>query len=178
MFGWVKRLFGGRRGDPLIFHYWDGTHRRTADPAVIEAVMESKLGSEWRRAYQEWQKPLPYGAIGEDADKAKAGKAAKEVEILEAINAAFDVEDYVGEKDGVPARGLTRAKRFGLLDGFNLYCLDLIGLARPFPKPRSRASPGAAPPPPPSTPASFFPESGSPKNALESSPMPSSSASV
>lgn len=151
--------------DPYIFHYHDGTRKRSADPTAIEQTLIEYLGEDWRETLKELDKPIPYGAIGAQMDdcKEKRGKLYKDV--LAAIDAAFKVHPYT-DNDGLASpSGLIEGFREGLLKGYIRFCLDLVRLARPFANAQSRASPSPVSPPPPSGQASSSPEKESPPPA-------------
>lgn len=139
MFGFLWRLF--KRHDPFVFRFHDGERRRAVDPIVVEQVLTEKLGSDWLSKIDEVTKPMPDGLIGEEVIQWQAQRKELQDKILDAIDAAFEVKPF---KDG---KGLTVAKRCGILAGFNRFCMDLVTLARPFAKPQSRDSPGPDNPP-------------------------------
>ncbi len=139
MFKFLRRLF--KRDDPFVFDYHDGSRWRSADPIEVERAMIAVLGDDWRSRVESMGTPINPDAIGEIADKMKADKEKLRSQVLYAIDTAFNVKPY---RDG---EGMTELKRLSLLVGFNLYCRDLIELARPFVSQQSRASPSTDPPP-------------------------------
>ena len=164
MFGFLRRLFRGRF-NPFIFHYHDGTRKRSGDPIEIERAFMVLIGDDWRTQLEGLSRPLPPELVGEELETAQKQRLELETKFLKVIDTAFDVHAY---KDG---RGLTISRRFALLEGFNLFCMHVIEIGRPFVRPRSRESPGPDGPPP-----SSGPESSSPAASLASSevtPLPS-----
>lgn len=155
MFGW---LFG-RKANRYVFRYRDGTKTRSADPVEVERVLIEHLGEYWRKEVVKLSEPVPVGVVGMDAVEARKVKNDLRVKILTAVNEAFGVKPF---KDDA---GMTEVERLGLLNGYMLFCIDLVRAASPFAKPRSRASPSPENPPPSSTPASSSPGSPSPAPA-------------
>lgn len=138
--------------DRFIFHYYDGTNSRTADPLAIEQSLIDILGEDWRTKVDSLHKPevKPIGAIGDIASDMSDRRDQLRKEILAAIDKAFDVHAYVGigwaDEQGFPtkvAHGLSDVARMGLLNGFRLFCIDLIRASRPFSNVQSRASPSS-----------------------------------
>lgn len=168
MFGWLTRLFRTPPPDRRIFRYKDGTRKRSADPTEIEVRMADALGEDWRTRVRDYAKPAPVGLDGVQQDEFRQRKVAERKEILAAIDAAFEVEPYTDPKDGGRPRGLTAAERFGLLEGYEGFCLDLMVLARPFLRPWPTGSPpDPEPPPPPSGAESSCPDTGSPSGGTD-----------
>jgi hypothetical protein len=136
MFSWFKRFVRGHR-NRYVFHYWDGSRYRSSDPLEIERGLVLVLGENWRQKLEDNAKPVHPELVGEEADKIRKDKEELRSRILYAIDTSFDVKSY---KDGV---GMTEIERFGLLTGFNRFCIDLVVMSRPFRKQQSRASPGS-----------------------------------
>lgn len=158
--------------DPFIFHYHDGTRERTADPLSIEQSLTESLGEDWRAKVTALSKPLPKGLMGDAEDNAYAARKKARKEVLDAIDKAFDTDDYVGiggldEHGNVITKpsGLIEPFRFGLLEGYQRFCLDLIRAAHPFEKRQPRASPTTESPMPQSAPVSTSVDTASPETA-------------
>lgn len=149
MFAW---LFGRGRESRFVFRYRDGKKNRSADPVEVERILEAHLGASWRGDLGKLTQPLPLGLIGVEAAEARKKKDEYRVRVMEAVNKAFDVRPY---RDG---EGLTEVERLSLLNGFILFCIDLVRAARPFASAPSRASPSPESPTPSSGPESSSPE--------------------
>lgn len=173
MLGWLYGLFR-RTPDRFIFRYRDGTRRRTADPVEVESALAAMLGDDWRERVKNYGAPAPLGLAGLQLEEWKSRKGDERKAILAAVDAAFGVSPYTDDAGTSRPRGLTGAERFGLLEGFNRFCLDLMVLARPFLRPPPRGSPGPEPPPPPSGPAPTLAGDGSPPAGPTTPPEPSS----
>lgn len=158
------------RKDPwqerYIFKYHDGTRVRSADPIAIEQTLIDALGEDWRQKVISLRAPkqAPVGAIGDIATDIEANREKLRKDVLDTIDKAFDVHPYVGigwtDADGQlceVAHGLPEPRRFGLLTGYMLFCVDLITASRPFSSAPSRASPQSTPPTTPSGVASSSP---------------------
>lgn len=159
----LRWLFGRRiPRRHLIFHYYDGKRKRSADPVTIERALIAVLGNAWRGELESLSAPLPEGVIGLQAQEFEDKKEKTMSKVLYAIDSAFDVQAY---KDGV---GLTEIERLGLLTQFNLFARDLVELARPFVRRQSRASPGSEPQPTTSGVESTSPVTGSIDNVPSS----------
>lgn len=155
MFSWFMR-YVRRHRNRYVFYYWDGSRNRSADPLEIERGLVVTLGETWRSQLEDLAKPVHPDLIGEEAGIIRKQKEELRSKVLYAIDTAFDVQSY---KDG---QGMTEIERFGLLTGFNLFCRDLVVLARPFMKRQSRASPGTGNRPTVSGAASSSPGNTSP----------------
>lgn len=142
----IRRLFRNLLGlsnfqDPYIFHYYDGTRKRSADPIAIELSLIESLGEDWQDQVTSLSKPIPFGAVGEAAEKLKTNRETLRKRVLNAIDVAFDVCAYSDNGGQGKAFGLIDPMRFGLLNGYLLFCVDLVRLSRPFGNAQSRASP-------------------------------------
>lgn len=132
----VASLFAAR--DTSVFHFRDGTRKRSVDPVAVERTLVAMLGDEWYREVGKLSDASPVGMMGVQEEEFRQRQEKRRADVLAAIDAAFGVHAY---RDGA---GMTEAKRFALLDGFVRFCLDLMALAGPFAKPQSRASPSPA----------------------------------
>jgi len=136
MFGWVGRLIRNRSlSDRFIFRYHDGSRKRSADPVEVERVLIRHLGDDWRDKLASLDKKVPFGVIGDELERAKKERDELRRKIVAATDEAFDLKPF---KDDV---GLVEPMRLGILIGYCRFCIDLVELARPFPKPSSPTSP-------------------------------------
>lgn len=127
---------------------------RSADPIAIEQSLIDSLGEDWRDKVDSLRTPKKQtqivGAIGDIATNIDANREKLRKDVLAAIDKAFDVHPYIGvgwpDPDGYPTKtphGLLEPMRLGLIDGYRLFCLDLVRAARPFTSAPSRASPSS-----------------------------------
>lgn len=149
---WLRRLWLGSQ-DPFIFHYWDGTYHRSADPLVITQRIEEKLGEDWLYKLQELRRPVAFGAMGDAETAVQESKVELSKQLLAAVDYAFELEEYT-HPPGERARGLSQARRLGVMQAFALFTAALVANNRPFAGARSRASPSAGNSPTPSGSAS------------------------
>lgn len=158
MFGWLSRRVDPRRSahERFLFHYWDGSADRRADPAAIDRELSRHLGRDWKERVAQLSDEPPFGVVGEELDawydKADKNRSA----VLAGIDAAFGLRAV--DQSG----GLSESARLGVLAAYLLFCRQLVELARPFVKPQSRASPSPGPPPGPSGSECTSTASGSP----------------
>lgn len=152
MLRFIKKILGiTNPQDPYIFHYRDGTRKRSADPIAIEISLRDSLGKDWLDKVAKLHAPVPLGAVGISGEEVEANREKLRTEVLDAIDKAFGVHGYIDFGGTRKPEGMIEVARFGLLNGYIRFATLLIKGSRPFAKLRSRDSPSTVPPPTPST---------------------------
>lgn len=139
MFAWLKRLV--RRpaaSDRRIFSFWDGTRRRSIDPLPAWAAFNAAMGQDVETALRAMYKQPPPGCVGVLLERYLSDKEATAVKIADAACAAFAIEPFADDADGV--RGLTRADRIALARDYLVFMLELAEGSAPFVKRSGPAS--------------------------------------